>query len=68
MHRQMKGGYRTKLMRIFSGMYLIKKTQEHLPFVTIRIKGTMIAITTDATGGIIFYEIYPQAILQWRSQ
>ena len=32
------------------GHVLDKKTQEHLPFVTIRIKGTMIAITTDATG------------------
>ena len=32
------------------GHVLDKKTQEHLPFVTIKIKGTMIAITTDATG------------------
>lgn len=32
------------------GHVLDKKTQEHLPYATIRIKGTTIGITTDATG------------------
>lgn len=32
------------------GHVLDKKTQEHLPYVTIRIKGTTIGITSDATG------------------
>lgn len=32
------------------GHVLDKKTKEHLPYVTIRLKGTTIGITTDATG------------------
>lgn len=32
------------------GHVLDKKTQEHLPYVTIKIKGTTIGTTTDATG------------------
>ena len=32
------------------GHVLDKKTQEHLPFVTIKLQGTTIGITTDATG------------------
>ncbi len=32
------------------GHVLEKKTQEHLPFVTIKLQGTTIGITTDATG------------------
>lgn len=32
------------------GHVLDKNTKEHLPYVTIRLKGTTIGITTDATG------------------
>ena len=32
------------------GHVLEKSTKEHLPYVTIRVKGTTIGITTDATG------------------
>ncbi|MDO5665105.1 MAG: TonB-dependent receptor [Bacteroidia bacterium] len=32
------------------GHVLDKKTKEHLPYITIRLKGTTIGITTDATG------------------
>lgn len=32
------------------GHVLEKKTGEHLPYVTVRLKGTTIGITTDATG------------------
>src|SRR5690606_18445287 len=32
------------------GHVLDKKTKEHLPFVTIKLQGTTVGITTDATG------------------
>lgn len=32
------------------GHVLDKKTKEHLPYVTVRLKGTTIGITTDVTG------------------
>ena len=57
------------------GHVIDKKTGEHMPFVTIQLKGTTIATTTDKTGHYFLKNLpegthhcgeIPGGIKQWR--
>lgn len=37
-------------MRMYSGHILNKKTKEHIPYVSVALKGTTLGTTTDASG------------------
>ena len=47
------------------GHVLDKKTKEHLPYITIALKGTTIGTVTDATGHY-FLKNLPEGTLYWR--